>query len=119
MSSYLRDTTLADTTKPEIAVLLTGDGAGYLRGTGFWADLERMADAGWGIEVLSWDIACAKGLKDWASRSGVYVPLEDHYDSVTFTEGLRKAKKVSLKHRRTAAPRTCARRAIVEVVSNQ
>lgn len=59
---------------PSVAVLLTGDGAGYDNGVGFHADLERMATAGWSIEVISWDVACRRAQKDWASVPGVYVP---------------------------------------------
>jgi len=33
---------------PQVAVLLTGNGARYEEGAGFYADLERMAKAGWG-----------------------------------------------------------------------
>lgn len=99
---------LADVHPPITAVLLTGDGAGYEDGAGFWADLQRMANAGWGIEVLSWDIACNKKLRDWAKANGVYIPLEDYYESVTFLEGTRLAKPVSMRHRQLAVPRPSA-----------
>ena len=95
---------LADS-EPGIAVLMTGDGAGYDDGAGFHADLERMARAGWGIEVISWDVACRNALRDWAREVGVYVPLEDFYRSVTFIEGGRRSDPLSLRHRRTAQPR--------------
>ena len=41
---------------PGIAVLLTGDGAGYYKGPGigFHKELERMKKRNWRIEVLSW-----------------------------------------------------------------
>jgi len=93
---------LADIKTPTTTVLLTGDGAGYTDGIGFHADLERMAKAGWGIEVLSWDIACNKKLREWAKAVGLYVPLEDYFESVTFIEKGRSAKPLSLKHRATA-----------------
>lgn len=96
---------LADAEKPAVAVLMTGDGAGYDDGAGFHADLERMARHGWGIEVLSWDIACNKRLKSWAQKAGVYVPLENYYDSVTFIEKGRRSKALSLTGRPTAAPK--------------
>ncbi len=82
---------------------MTGDGKGYDDGLGFHADLERLAKAGWGIEVIAWDIACKRTLKEWASKVGVYVRLEDFYDSVTFLEGTRLVKPLSLIHRRTAS----------------
>jgi hypothetical protein len=97
---------LADVHPPITAVLLTGDGAGYVDGAGFWADLERMANVGWGIEVLSWDMACNRRLREWASANGVYIPLESYYDSVTFLEGTRLARPLSLRHRQLASPRT-------------
>lgn len=95
---------LADV-KPCVAVLLTGDGEGYETGAGYHADLERMEGAGWGIEVLSWNIACNNRLKRWAENVGVYVPLEDYYESITFIEGGRRVSRISLTHRRSASPR--------------
>jgi hypothetical protein len=67
-----------DADKPEVAVLLTGDGAGYEDGVGFHADLERLHKRGWGIEVLSWSHCCKKALKDWADYIGVFIPLESY-----------------------------------------
>ena len=96
---------LSDIDPPQVAVLLTGDGAGYVDGAGFHADLERLHKRGWGIEVVSWDFACAGKLKTWAAASGAYVKLEDHYDSVTFVEGGRRSKAPNLTRRPTAAPR--------------
>ena len=96
---------LADAESPAVAVLLTGDGAGYDNGVGFHADMARLYKKGWGIEVLSWDISCNKRLKAWAQESGLYVPLENHYDEITFRGQTRKSKTVSLKHRGRAAPR--------------
>jgi hypothetical protein len=37
---------LADEPQPQVAVLLTGDGRGYLDGVGFHADLKRLYDKG-------------------------------------------------------------------------
>jgi hypothetical protein len=90
---------LADIVPAQIAVLLTGDGAGYETGAGFHADLERLHKHGWGIEVLSWDIACNKKLKAWAQAAGIYIPLENYYNSITFREQLRRADPLSLTHR--------------------
>jgi hypothetical protein len=91
---------------PGVAVLMTGDGAGYDQGVGFHADLERLADAGWGIEVISWDIACNRRLRDFAQQRGIYVPLERFYQSVTFIEGGRTSVSVSLVHRGRTSPAT-------------
>jgi hypothetical protein len=94
-----------DVNPPEVAVVLTGDGAGYEGGRGYHADLERMYEQGWGIEVLSWSHCCARALRQWAESVGVFVPLEDFYESITFIEGLRFPQQVSLTRRRTVSPR--------------
>jgi hypothetical protein len=96
---------LSDADKPGVAVLLTGDGAGYDSGAGFHADLERMQKKGWGIEVLSWNHACNKRLKKWAEDNGVFVSLDDYFDQITFRGGTRKPKKLSLLNRAKATPK--------------
>lgn len=97
--------TLVDSPQPAVAVLLTGDGAGYDTGIGYHADLERMHRSGWGIEVLAWDAACRRALKDWAQQVGHYIPLDDYYESVTFIEGGRRNRPLSLTRRPRANPR--------------
>jgi len=87
---------------PQIAVLLSGDGAGYDVGTGFHADLERMHRNGWGIELIAWDVSCRRELKKWVTNVGQFICLEDYYESVTFLEGLRIAIRPSLRSRRKA-----------------
>lgn len=72
--------------EPGTAVLLTGDGRGFSEGAGFHADLERMANRGWRIEVLSWRHSCARRMREWANQHGVFIPLDDYYESVTFLE---------------------------------
>ena len=71
---------------PGTAVLLTGDGAGFLDGAGFHADLERMHGRGWRIEVISWRRSCSNRMRKWAERSGKFIALDDFYESVTFLE---------------------------------
>lgn len=88
---------------PGVAVLLTGDGAGYMEGKGFHADLERMHKRGWGIEVLSWENACNPRLKTWAKANGVFVSLDGFYNSVTYVKGTRPVQRNS-KHRPVAKP---------------
>ena len=51
---------------PGIAVLLTGDGAGFHDGVSFHADLERMHSRGWDIEVISWRHSCNTRMRQWA-----------------------------------------------------
>ena len=69
---------------PGIAVLLTGDGAGFDGGVGFHADLERMHSRGWDIEVISWRHSCNTRMRQWAERNGRFIALDDFYESVTF-----------------------------------
>lgn len=71
---------------PGIAVMLTGDGAGFSGGVGFHADLERMHRRGWRIEVLSWRHSCNRRMREWAEENGKFIALDDFYDSVTFLE---------------------------------
>ena len=71
---------------PGIAVLLTGDGSGFADGVGFHADLERMQRRGWRIEVLSWRHSCNRQMREWAEENGMFIALDDFYDSVTFLE---------------------------------
>lgn len=71
---------------PGIAVLLTGDGAGFYDGVGFQADLERMFSRGWEIEVISWRHSCNNRMRRWAERNGRFIALDDFYESVTFLE---------------------------------
>ena len=93
--------TLADVNEPTTAVLLTGDGKGYEDGVGFRADLERMHDKGWSIELVAWERTCNRRLKEWSERVGVFVRLEDYYSSVTFLEeGRRNAKTLNLAGRK-------------------
>ena len=71
---------------PGIAVLLTGDGSGFDDGVGFHADLERMRRRGWRIEVLSWRHSCNRRMREWAEGQGMFIALDDFYDSITFLE---------------------------------
>ncbi|MCP4675027.1 MAG: NYN domain-containing protein [Deltaproteobacteria bacterium] len=96
---------ISDCRDPQVAVLMTGDGAGYDDGVGFHADMERMHRNGWGIEVISWNESCKRTLKEWASKNGVFVPLDDYYESVTFLEGVRSVRPLNLKRRAMDSPR--------------
>ncbi len=71
---------------PGVVVLLTGDGAGYLKNDGFHITLELMRQRGWRVEVLSWTHSCNRRMKEWAELNGVFVALDDFYDSITFLE---------------------------------
>ena len=71
---------------PGIAVMLTGDGAGFHDGVGFHADLERMRRRGWDVEVLSWRHGCNRRMREWAEENGKFIALDDFYESITFLE---------------------------------
>ena len=74
---------------PGIAVLLSGDGAGYLEGAGFHRTLERMHKRGWRVEILSWSTCCNRRMREWAERNGVFVALDEYYSAITFLEPSR------------------------------
>ena len=74
---------------PGIVSLLTGDGAGYLEGAGFHSTLERMHRRGWRVEILSWAHSCNQRMRRWAEENGVFVPLDDFYEAITFMEPSR------------------------------
>ena len=80
---------------PGIVVLLTGDGAGYSEGAGFHSTLERMHRRGWRIEILSWAHSCNRRMKEWAQENGVFVALDDFYDSITFLEPSRPGHQLA------------------------
>lgn len=96
---------ISDNRDPQIAVLMTGDGAGYDDGVGFHADMARMHAAGWGIEVVSWLKSCRNTLRNWATANGVFIPLDDYYESVTFLEGGRRSTPVKLSSRALSVPK--------------
>ena len=96
---------ISDYRDPQVAVLMTGDGAEYDDGVGFHADLERMHAAGWGIEVLSWLKSCRRTLREWATTNGKFIPLDDYYESVTFLEGGRHSKPLDISRRALSTPR--------------
>ena len=80
---------------PGIVVLLTADGAGYTEGRGFHSTLERMHRRGWKVEVLSWE-PCNRGMRQWAEENGVFVPLDNYYDAITFREPSRPGHEFAL-----------------------
>ena len=78
---------------PGIVALLTGDGAGYNEGRGFHRTLERMRRLGWRIEVLSWEHATNQRMQEWVEANGVFVPLDDYYAAVTYTNEPRAGQE--------------------------
>ena len=81
---------------PGIVVLLTGDGAGYLEGAGFHSTLERMHKRGWRVEILSWAHSCNQRMRRWARENGVFVALDDFYESITFMEPSRPGAELAV-----------------------
>ena len=92
----------------EVPNLLTGDSAGYYEGQGFHRTLERIHKRGWRVEVLSWAHSCNEGMRRWAEANGVFVPLDDHYEAITFREPSRPGHELALS--RDQAPLDLARR---------
>ena len=86
LQTYMLRDTVDHNGDPGIAVILTGDGAGFADGVGFHADLERMHRKGWRIEVLSWRHSCNRRMREWTEENGEFIALDDFYDSVTFLE---------------------------------
>ncbi len=99
---------LAYISAPGIAVLLTGDGAGYDEGEGFRSALEQIHNLGWRIEILSWAHSCNYRMRIWAEENGAFVALDDFYDSITFLEPSRPGFELALP--RDSAPLDLSRR---------
>ena len=103
-------TDVATCPRPGVAVLLTGDGRGREEKKGFHYALEVMHSKGWRVELLSWEQTCRREMRDWARKNGVFVPLDDHYESVTCLQERngpameRRAEEVDLS-RRSISPR--------------
>ena len=74
---------------PGIAVLLTGDGSGYLEGAGFHSTLERMHRRHWRVEILSCAHSCNQRMRQWAEDNGTFVALDTFYEAVTYLEPSR------------------------------
>ena len=81
---------------PGIAVLLTGDGAGYYGGEGFHRTLERMYQRKWRVEILSWTHSANSHMRCWAKEYGIFVPLEKFYNAITFMEPSRHGFPLAL-----------------------
>ena len=93
---------------PGIAVMLTGDGSGFVDGVGFHADLERMHRKGWRIEVLSWHHNCNRRMREWTEEHGTFIAPDDFYDSITFLAPPAPGRPVA--DPRDAAPLDLAKR---------
>lgn len=81
---------------PGTLVLCTGDGKGYHEEKGFLYDVKGFIEDGWNLALYSWDATCHHQLKHFAQTHGYYVPLEKHYDAITFIKDGRHARPVKL-----------------------
>ena len=95
---------------PGIAVVLTGDGAGYLEGAGFHRTLERMHRRGWRVEILSWAHSTNQRMRRWAEDNGIFVALDEFYEAITFMEPSREGHELA--HRRDASGLDLTRRPV-------
>jgi hypothetical protein len=77
-------------------VILTGDGAGGLSGKGFLADLERAYKAGFKVELIAWEASLNRYLREFAVKYGLFIPLEKHYDEITFIERGRRPAPLNI-----------------------
>lgn len=71
--------------------LLSGDGAGIYKDEGFFADLKKLHNVGWNIEVYAWDETCHKGMKEFAKQNWRFTNLTNSYYYITFLQGVRAA----------------------------
>ena len=69
-----------------------------------------MHGRGWRVEVLSWAHSCNEGMRRWAEANGVFVPLDDHYEAITFRERSRPGHEFALP--RDQAPLDLTRRRV-------
>ena len=86
---------LENSQNPGIIVLLTGDGSGYSQGSGFHPALELLHGKGWGIELLSWKHSCKRLMREWAEENGVFIALDDFYNSITLLEPSRPGQPLA------------------------
>lgn len=71
--------------------LLSGDGAGIYKDEGFFADLKKLHNVGWNVEIYAWDETCHRGMKDFAEQNWNFTNLTDSYYHITFLQGVRPA----------------------------
>ena len=77
--------------KHSTIALLSGDGAGIYKNEGFFADLKKLHNVGWNIEVYAWDETCHRGMKEFAEQNWNFTNLTDSYYHITFLQGVRAA----------------------------
>lgn len=84
LQTMMLRTAIDNAANPSTIAVLTGDGAGKQLGEGFLSDLKRIKKLGWNIEVYAWEISCNRYLKEYAEQNGLFVSLENYYNSITF-----------------------------------
>lgn len=94
LSMYRHHRKYRDT--PGTIILCTGDGKGFHEEKGFLYDVKGFIEDGWVLNLYSWDAICHHGLKQFAKQHGHYVPLEQHYNAITFIKDGRHAVRLNL-----------------------
>jgi hypothetical protein len=82
--------------RPGIMVVATGDGKGYDTEDGFLYDLEGFLEAGWSVEVMSWEHSCHGRLREFAETHGRFVSLDAYYRQITFIKGGRVVERLTI-----------------------
>lgn len=80
---------------PGVAVVLTGESAGWTAQREPSRTFERLRRRGWRVELVSWVSADDDRLRTWTEENGVFVPLDDFYSSVTFTVPSRPGQEIA------------------------
>ena len=55
-----------------------------------------MHKRGWRVEILSWAHSCNQRMRQWAQENGVFVALDDFYESITFMEPPDRVRSLRL-----------------------
>jgi len=81
--------TILSRQKPEIIVLLSGDGRVSKTGTSFPGQLRFALERGWKVEIYSWCISLSQRFNDLKYEYSDLVTiyhLDDYYNSITFVK---------------------------------
>ena len=65
----------------------------------------------WRVEILSWRHSCNQRMRGWAEENGVFVALDDFYESITFLEPSKPGYQLAMARRQ--APLDLAQRPTV------
>ena len=68
-------------------------------------------DRGEQVEILSWRHSCNQRMRRWAEENGVFVALDDFYESISFLEPSKPGYQLAMGRRE--APLDLSRRPMV------